>query len=305
MFNGNSLAKMKIVFFGSDEYSLIVLAEIFNAHVADIALVVTTENNQVVKNFAEKSNLPSFVWSSTSGPLEEIKKIKPNVGILASFGKIIPENILNGFPAGILNLHPSLLPKYRGSSPAQTAILNGDRTTGISIIKMDKKVDHGPIVYQEETEILPDENSRDLYLRLFSIGAKKLIKILPSYLENKIALKPQDETKVTYARKFTRLDGKIDFSQSPETQVRLIRAMQPWPGAWTQVKLTTPPVIPSDPAERGSVGMTTGFVPCKRLKILRAHLESEKLVLDEVQLEGKKPVSGKQFFEGYPEAKLV
>lgn len=279
---------MKIVFFGSDEYSLIVLAAIFHAVIVDTSLVVTTENGQAVKDSAERNNVPLFVWGPDDDLLTKIKEIKPGVGILASFGKIIPENILGIFPMGILNLHPSLLPKYRGSSPVQTAILNGDTTTGISIIKMDEKIDHGPIVCQEETKILADENSHDLYLRLFTMGAKKLIEILPAYLENKIGPTPQDESQATYTKKFTREDGKIDLSQSPEVQHHFIRAMQPWPGAFANVELRI---------ENTKLK--------KRLKILRAHLENGKLVLDEVQLEGKKPVSGKQFFEGYPNTELV
>jgi methionyl-tRNA formyltransferase len=243
--------KTKIIFFGSDQYSQIVLQKL-------------QQNSrwQMVKSFKEK----------------------PDVGVLASYGRILKKEELNQPKHGILNLHPSLLPQYRGPSPVQTAILNGDQETGLTIIKMDEKVDHGPIIAQFKEEIRPDDTSQSLYQRLFTAGAQVLTTILPVYLEGKITPRKQDHTRATNTKKFTREDGQIDWQKTAVFNERFIRAMFPWPGAWTEVNLKNKK---------------------KRLKILQAHLEGNKLAFDQVQLEGKNPVAWKQFQEGYPEIKLI
>ena len=223
------------------------------------------------------------------------KEKKPDVGVLASFGAIVPKKLLNFPKKGILNIHPSLLPKYRGPSPVQTAILNGEKQTGVTIIKMDEEIDHGPIVAQFIEEILPTDTSESLYFRLFSAGAEVLKTILQAYLEGKIQSQEQDHTRATYTKKLTREDGFIPLGKlkeaiggnNAELIDRQIRAYYPWPGTWVNLKLKT---------QNSKLNNT-------RLKILQAHLENEKLILDQVQLEGKKPVSFKQFCEGYPEIK--
>lgn len=240
---------MKVVFFGSKQYSQIVLK-----------ILEKDKRFQIVKSLENK----------------------PDVGVLASYGKILSKEVLKIPKHGILNIHPSLLPKYRGASPAQAAILNGDQVTGVTIIKMDEKIDHGPIVAQFKEKIRPDDTAKSLYERLFETGAKVLLTILPAYLEDRIELRKQDHSKATYTKKLTRDDGKVDWTKPNKYNERFIRAMFPWPGAWTEVTIQ----------DR------------RRLKILKAHLEKGKLILDQVQLEGKKPVTWKQFCEGYPKAKL-
>jgi len=270
--------KPKIIFFGSDKYSEIVL----DAIKKDSRFRIIK-----IKNTAD-------------------------VGVLASYGKILPKEILNIPKQGILNIHPSLLPKYRGPSPVQTAISNGEKKTGVSIIKIDKKVDHGPIVAQFEEDIRPDDTAGTLYFRLFQEGTKVLLTILPAYLEGRIKLRQQDHSQATFTKLLKKDDGFIspevlgiiapkrgstskyklgpsNLEPTPENLERFIRAMNPWPGAWTEIRMT------------GDKKQKT----VKRLKVLKAHLENNKLVLDQVQLEGKKPVSWEQFKQGYPEAKFV
>ena len=253
--------KPKIIFFGSDKYSQIVLKALEK-----------DRRFQIVKNL----------------------KDKPDVGVLASYGKILPSEILAIPKYGILNIHPSLLPKYRGASPVQAAILAGDKETGVSIIKMDEKVDHGPIVAQFAEKILLTDTAESLYQHLFTSGAEVLLTILPTYLKDQIELRQQNDSQSTYTKKLTRDDGKIDWKWSPEKIERHVRAMHPWPGAWTEVQMTD---------DRRQITE-------KRLKILKAHIENLSpdtchLIPDLVQLEGKKPVSFKQFQEGYPSIKLI
>jgi len=257
--------KAKVFFFGVDQYSQIVLKALQKSPELTILKVVSP---------AEMNQLPAL-----------IKQKKPQVGILASFGAILPQKIIDSFPRGILNLHPSLLPKYRGPSPVQTAILNGDQETGLTIIKMDEEVDHGPIVAQFREKIKPDDTAATLYRRLFRAGAEILKTILPAYLEGRIKLRQQNHAQATFTQKLSRADGKINWRKTDPEIERQIRAFHPWPGTWTLIK-------------------EAGRPAPQRLKILAAHLEKGKLIFDQVQLEGKKPVSWKQFCEGHPEAKI-
>lgn len=289
---------IRIIFFGQDQYSLLVLKEIFHCPEIEILSVVTLPDKpsgrekkievNPVKLFSQEQKIrqidyPDLVFAIRSMRAE---KQKPEAGVLASFGAIIPKKIIELFPKGILVVHPSLLPKYRGSSPVQSAILAGEKETGVTIFEMDKKVDHGPIVSQFKEKINPEDNAKILYERLFIAAGRVLAAILPAYVKGKIEARAQDENQATDTSHLTKEDGKIDWKQ-PKVQIeRQIRAMTPWPGAWTEI------TVKSSKSKVKSQ---------KRLRILKVHLEGEKLVLDEVQLEGKKPVSWEQFKEGHPE----
>jgi len=261
--------KPKIAFFGSDQYSEIVWQALSNDF-----------------RFQTAKAPPAHL--SLEKIKNQLRKFKPEVGVLASFGKILDRETLKIPPHGILNLHPSLLPKYRGPAPVPAAILNGESQTGLSIIKMDKKLDHGPIVAQIKEKIRPGETAEALLERLFTLGAQVLLAILPAYLEGKIEPQEQNHPQASYCQRLTRSDGRIDWQKPADYLERFIRAMFPWPGAWTKVEI-------NQNSKR----------TIKRLKIHQAHLEKGKLILDQVQLEGKKPVSFKQFNEGYPGAKLI
>jgi len=282
--------KPKLIFFGSDDYSVLVLNQICNDDRYKVVGISTHVSPSPVKDYAK--TLFEIKFTVTKKFDKKFQKLmqemKPDVGILASYGKVLPKEILAIPKQGILNIHPSLLPKYRGTSPVQTAILNGDKQTGVTIFKMDEKVDHGPILAQFKEPIKPDDTAKSLYERLFETGGKVLITILPAYLKGQIELRKQDHKKATYTKKLARDDGKINWKKGDEYLERFIRAMFPWPGAWTEIK----------------VKRDTKYVR-RRLKILKAHLEKSKLILDKVQLEGKKPVTWKQFQEGYPEAKII
>lgn len=310
---------MKIIFFGSDKYSLIVLNQLCSDKRCKLAAVVTHISPCPVEEYAKTLFEVKFTTAKKFDKnfIGRMAKLKPDVGILASFGKILPKEILEIPKHGILNIHPSLLPKYRGPSPVQTAILNGDRETGVTVIQMDEKMDHGPIVAQFKEEIKPEDTAESLYERLFTTGAQVLLAILPSYLESQIELRQQDHTQATFTKKLNRDDGEIDWKKSDDYLERFIRAMYPWPGAWCWVKIPNKKLNhtehrskqkaqkPSVPSEKFSAFSDQKDHSVKRLKVLKAHLENGKLVPDQVQLEGKKPVTWRQFQEGYPEAKLI
>ncbi len=217
-----------------------------------------------------------------------IDSITADVGVLASYGEIIKKDVIDLFPHGILVIHPSLLPKYRGASPIPETIKSGETVTGVTIFKMDEKVDHGPIVSQFKEDVLSTDTTETLRARLFKRSAEVLAELIKPYMQSKITPKVQDESDATFTKIMTRENGRIDLNKAtPEEVERFIRAMLPWPVAWTMVRLS-----PTDPTVR-------------RIKIHKAHLEGEKLILDEVQLEGKEKVSWKQFKEGYKDATFV
>ncbi len=217
---------------------------------------------------------------------EEISKLEPDLIIVASYGKIISSDILTIPRLGCLNLHPSLLPKYRGPSPIQTAILNNDKTTGITIILMDEKIDHGPIIAQRDMEITADDNYQTLEKKIAQRAANFLIEILPQYLQGKIKPQPQKENQASYTKTLTRQDGQIDWQKSAQEIARQVRAFYPWPGAWTEFN-----------------GLRVKILKAKAVETKQeSALPTRKgfLFLEIVQPAGKKPMTGQEFFRGHP-----
>lgn len=272
--------QLKTVFFGSGTYSIPIIESLADFNVQ---LIVTTEadptasrkeENQFVSYLKSKS-LP-FISSRLKNhdDIEKIKSLQPTIGVLASYGAILPSEILELFPLGIINVHPSLLPLYKGPTPVQTTILNGDTKTGTTIIQLDDKVDHGPIISQEEVALSGRETTEDLKAQLFKLGADMIHDILEELQEKeKIIARPQDHTKEVFTKKVTRESGHIDLTAPPSKEVldRMIRAYYPWPGVWTQAKIKGQEL---------------------RIKLLPNEM---------LQVEGKRAMSYKDFMNGYGE----
>ncbi len=280
---------MKIVFFGTPEYVLPILKAVHKKFVtgpgkSPIVAVVTQSPKPIgrkqilaysaIDKWAHERELPIYYkWIDLID-----HKVEADLGILAAYGEIIPKRVIDLFPHGILVIHPSLLPKYRGASPVTAAIADGESVTGVSIIKMDEKVDHGAIVSQFKEKISEEDTGGSLRDRLFARTGAVLTELIEPYLKGKIRPKEQNHDDATFTKLIKKEDGFIDLTKAdPEKTERFVRAMLPWPGAWTRVD-------------------------GKRLKILKSHLESGDLVLDEVQLEGKLPVTYRQFKLAYKDA---
>jgi len=290
----------KIIFIGTSQFAVLPLENLIKKKY-NIIKVITAPDKPTgrqqeitpspIKQIALKYKLPFFQPEKIAEITLEISKLKPDLIVLAAYGKIIPKDILGIPKFGCLNLHPSLLPKYRGPSPIQTAILNGEPETGITIMLMDEIIDHGPIIGQKNMTIASDENYQTLEKKLSQLAANFLIEILPQYLQNKIKPQPQNEGRTSYTKILTRQDGQIDWQQSAQVIARKIRAFYPWPGAWTDFN-------------------------GKRIKILKAKAVDKKqeatlptkkgfLFLEIVQPAGKKLMTGQEFFRGHPNTKLI
>lgn len=244
---------MKVVFFGSSNYCLPVL----EALKKDLALVVTREDKPVGRKQILTPSATKLWAKENNIPVATELNIDCDLAIVADYGKKITEDVLNRPHLGTFNIHFSLLPRLRGTSPVQTAILNGEGKTGITIFKIDKDFDTGPILWQREYSILPTETAGELYTRLFDEAAKEISKI---DFSGKLA--PQDNSQATFCKKLTKDDGFVKLDD-PNIYNKY-RAYYPWPGIWT---------------------LKDG----KRMKILKCHLEGEKLLLDQIQFEGKNP----------------
>jgi methionyl-tRNA formyltransferase len=199
---------------------------------------------------------------------EKLEEIKYDLSVVVAYGKIMPEEILKMTKHGSINIHYSLLPKYRGASPVESAILNGDTETGITIQQMEFKMDSGPIITTEKISILPDETSSELRKRLIKIGGELLVKILPDYLAGKIKTITQDESKATFCKKIKKEDGLIDLNDDPIKNYNKFRAYATWP-------------------------RTFFFKDDKRMIITKARLENDKFIIEKVIPEGGKEIDYK------------
>ncbi|MGB9898110.1 methionyl-tRNA formyltransferase, partial [Thermanaerothrix sp.] len=196
---------------------------------------------------------------------------------------------------GCLNVHASLLPRWRGAAPIQAALLHGDKETGVTIMKMDAGVDTGPILSQRREPIREDDNAATLSQRLAELGAQLLIETLPEYLAGHITPQPQDENLATYAPLLKKEDGRLDWHLPAEALVRKVRAFTPWPGAFMEfrglpLKVLRAHVEATESLQPGQRGVLNDFPAVGTI--------SGILVLDEVQPAGKRPMSGSDFLRG-------
>lgn len=310
-------SSIKIVFFGTGDFAVQAL-EALTKEDYDVAAVITapdkpTGRKQIltpspVKVAAQKLGLNVLQPESLKGAEfknilnTKYKILDTNLGVVAAYGKLIPPEIFNLPKHGTLNIHPSLLPKYRGPSPIQTAILNGDTEIGVTIMKVDEELDHGDLVSSCQLLVSSDDTYKILSKKLAELGAELLIKILPDYLASKIKPQPQDHSKATFTRKFITEDGEIKPDDTIEVAYNKIRALNPEPGTYfvadqkdKKMKLK---ILEAQPQISQEVEPQGGKVSIKNSSSVLI-LKNGNLLLKTVQPEGKKPMSGQDFARGY------
>jgi len=219
--------------------------------------------------------------------------------VVSAYGKIIPEIILNIPAYGCINIHPSLLPKYRGATPIPSAILNGDKTTGVSIMLLDTGMDTGPVFSQREAPVYDEDNAVSLSERLSDISARMLMEVLPLWLAGKIKPRPQDESSATYTKVISKEDGRIDWNLSAVEIWRRVRAYQPWPGCFTDWNGKNLKIIKAVPFESAST-VPGRIVSLESGTTAAAGIECGTGVLGiiRLQLEGKKEMAVDEFIRG-------
>ncbi|MDD8019715.1 MAG: methionyl-tRNA formyltransferase [Acidobacteriota bacterium] len=273
---------MKIVFFGSPAIALPALNSLIQVG-HEIKLVITQPDRPAgrgkkltsppVKVFAQNHGLPCLQSEKIKRDdkvLEAIKQAGPDVNVVVAYGQIIPASIIYFPPLKTLNIHFSLLPRYRGAAPVEWAILSGETTTGVTIIELNEKMDEGPILAQKEVGILPGENAHELEIRLSYLGAELLIDTLARI--NEIRRIDQDHEQASYAPKLTKDQGKIDWQESAGAIDLKVRAFFPWPGAYSffhgqKVEILSGQAIPgtfsaSSPGEILHVDKSGLYISC-------------------------------------------
>jgi methionyl-tRNA formyltransferase len=266
-------SNVKIVFFGSSKYSLIG-AKIIHENLG-ISLIVTVPNSPLEQFTSEENILYLTATKLTEEIIKQIALSKPDFLVVEDYGLILPNSLLKLPKFTSLNIHHSLLPKYRGPAPAPEAILAGEKVSGVSIIEMSNIVDGGDIYAQKEYTLRPDETTDSLLTELNNLGGQLAVSVIKQIKEGKAVKTKQDENKVIKTKFMQKTDGLVDISNIEFDQLdRKIRAYFPWPGVWTKVKLNP-----------NSEAKIVKFLPNKK-----------------VQVEGKKEMSYKDFINGYPKA---
>ena len=254
-----------------------------------------------VKQAALDRELPIF-QPRTLGGSEVVARLaewQPEVTVVAAFGQLLPGSVLDLSSYGSINVHASLLPRYRGAAPIPAAILDGEPVTGVTIMQMDEGLDTGPILAQAECPIAPDETTASLTARLADLGAQLLVETLDGWLEGAIEAQPQDHTQATYCGQLEKKDGLLDWRQPAAHLDRQVRACDPWPGAYTTWQARRLKVLRARPHPSWEGEGQPGQV-LEMGEGIAVMTGQGALELVEVQLAGKKPMPAGLFARGQP-----
>lgn len=282
------------VFFGSDEFSIIVLEQLILAGYSPLLCVTQPDKPKgrkllltptAIKQFCIGKNIPvitpePLISKDINLEIEKLSSDTPDFFVVASYGKIISQNVLNIPTHGSLNVHPSLLPLYRGASPIETAIVNDTKNTGVTIMLMDAQMDHGPIIKQVQYSFSSWPNDKkEVHDILAKIGGETLVKIIDPFIEKQIPVQPQDHTQATFTRMIQKEDGKIELTDTRYSTYLKYLAYTPWPGLFFFIEKQGKQI---------------------RVKIELAHFDKQTgFVIDTVIPEGKNSMSFESFKNGY------
>lgn len=303
---------LRVIFMGTAPLACASLQALARAPFARTIAVVTQPDRpkgrelklqpSAVKELALKSGLPVLQPERARHPefVEQLRALQPDLIVVAAYGQILPQAILDLPRHGCLNVHTSILPRHRGAAPIQWAILDGDAETGVTIMKMDAGLDTGDIVTLEKTPIQDTDDAQSLHDRLATLGAELLVRTIPDYLSGKLIPQKQPEAGVSYARKIAKEDGRIDWSLPAPVLWNRIRGLSPWPGAFTHLPADPKPVLlkiwKAGPIERAG----------PRGRVLSADRDgivvgcgSGALCIRELQREGGKRMSAQDFLAGH------
>ncbi len=310
---------MRVVFMGTPAYAVPVLEALANSPGAEVVAVYTPPDRPggrgrnplepPVKTYAGEAGLeilqPPTLRSQEARQV--LAGFQPEVIVVAAYGRLLPPEVLDLPPHGCLNLHPSLLPRYRGPSPVVTAILEGEEVTGVSLMLLDQGMDTGPVIASREVPLSGDEKAGELTECLFRLGADLLLESLSPWADGKLRAEPQDAEKSTVTRKVEREHGNADWTKPAVRLERSCRAYTPWPSLFTQwegknLKLLDTRVLDSTEIPGMMANGTPGLVvytshPDAPLGVLTG---DGVLGIEALQLEGRKAVAAAEFLRGFP-----
>jgi methionyl-tRNA formyltransferase len=300
----------RVVFMGSPDFALPSLRALCKSETCATEVVgVVTQPDRAsgrgrelkpppIKTLALQLGIPVIQPEKLREPaaMEQLRAWSPDLIVVAAFGQILKPEVLHLPRFGCLNVHASLLPRWRGAAPIQAAILAGDEETGVTIMQMDAGLDTGPILTQRPLRLTPDLTAGAVSQALSTLGADLLLDTLPDYLAGKLTPQPQDESRVTYAPMLKKEDGLLDFTRPAAELERRVRAMNPWPGAWLEWN-GSPLKVARAKIVSGGEGWASGsrHIVEGRPAVMCA---DAALILEEVQPPGKKPMNGKSFLAG-------
>lgn len=303
-----NINKTKIIFIGTAEFGLPAFEALIKDNDFEIVLAITQPDKPIgrkqiitsspIKIAAEKKNITVLQPEHIIDIKEKISLLKSDLIVVAAYAQLIPEEILNLPKYGCLNLHASLLPKYRGAAIIQAAILNGDKQTGLTVIKMDKELDTGPILAQTAIGINDEDTAGILYDKLSKASPDFLIETIKKYLAGKITPQAQDDGQSSYVKALTKSHGLINWSKPAWHLEKFIRAMNLWPMAWTwwdgkQVKIIS--------AQKQTIEINS-YKPGKTFKYnsgLAVQCGRDALIITSLQLEGKNALTSEEFLRGH------
>lgn len=289
----------RLLFFGSDPISMPFLEQLVTDGWSLSGLVTLSAaargrgwsvQENIVAEAAQKYHLPVFTPGSREEITTLVKEINPLLCLVVAYGKILPLGAL-GIPRfGFVNIHPSLLPHWRGPAPITAALLDGDKKTGVSFMLLDAEMDHGPLLAQYEIEIDGQDTVTTLEKKLIELARPKLSLILEQHVLGQLPPQEQKHDAATYSKKLKRADGLLDQRLAAETLARRVRALAGWPGTF---------VLLQDKRLKVLRAHTSRVAPAKGGEFGLACKDSSWLILDEVQPEGKRPMSGSAFLRGH------
>jgi len=300
--------KLNIIYMGSGLYGSLVLEELDNTWIDIKEIYVKSKQIISRKNsselfFKEYNNDTRLHRISRFSEIDikTIENSAPDLILVASFGLILPESILRIPTYGVINIHPSLLPKYRGPSPISTAIIEGQKFTGVTIMKMVNELDAGPIIEQEKIEIDYNLNSNELGIELFTIGAQKLNLLFPKFVENEITEHTQNNSEATYTKIIKKTDGHINLQDTVEEIYRKYRAYNHWPGIfsyWNNKRIIFKELKINNKMNIGK--NLLGKVENLKNGSLVINARDGQLLVSNLQIEGSKAMNAPVFVNGRP-----
>jgi len=302
----------KIIFLGTPDFGAVILEGLIKAGYSPVLIITQKDKpkgrKQIVspppvKLIAQKNNIEILQPDNIKSCLKRIKETKPDLIISAAFGQLIPKEIIEAPKYKSLNVHPSFLPKYRGPSPIQQAILDGEKETGVSIILMDEQLDHGPIVAQSKPIEIDNLTSQELTTILAEATIELLIETVPKWIKGEISPQPQGDDRATYTETLTKEKGKINW-QKPAIEIeRQIRAFTPWPGSYSylekggkeiQIKIIKAKILEKKEAE-----YEPGQTLIVSKKDLGIQTGKDILIVESIQIQGGKEMSSQDFLRGH------